>query len=57
MNFIQENLSTIIVAAIVFGVIIAVTVRLIVNARRGKLSCGCGGHTSDKCGKCAAGTS
>ena len=49
MNFIRENLSTIIVAAIVFGVIIAVTVRLVVNARRGKLACGC-----EKCGKCAA---
>ncbi|GHV42351.1 hypothetical protein AGMMS49546_20640 [Spirochaetia bacterium] len=49
MNFIQENLSTIIVAVIVFGTLIAVTVRLIKNVRRGKLSCGC-----EKCGKCAA---
>jgi hypothetical protein len=48
MNFIRENISTIIVAAIVFGTLIAVTVRLIVNIRRGKLPCGCSG-----CSKCA----
>jgi hypothetical protein len=50
MNFIRDNLSTIIVAAIVFGILAAVTVRLIVNARRGKLACGCEG-----CSKCAVG--
>jgi hypothetical protein len=44
MAFIQANLSTIIVAAIVFGALVFIGFRLIRNFRQGKSPCGC-----DKC--------
>jgi hypothetical protein len=42
MDFIRENLSTIIVSVIVFGVLAVVLFRLINNFRKGKASCSCG---------------
>jgi hypothetical protein len=47
MEFIRANLSTIIVAIVVFGVLGLVVFNLVRNARKGKLACGCG---CDKCG-------
>jgi hypothetical protein len=41
MNFIRDNLSTIVVGALVFGLLAAALFRLIRAARRGQ--CGCGG--------------
>jgi hypothetical protein len=52
MEFIRANLSTIIVAILVFGVLGLVTFNLIRNARKGKSSCGCPG-----CDKCEAAAS
>jgi len=42
MDFIRENLSTIIVSIIMFGILGVVIFRLISNARKGKTACGCG---------------
>ncbi|MDR1352170.1 MAG: FeoB-associated Cys-rich membrane protein [Treponema sp.] len=48
MAFIQANLSTIIVAVIVFGILGFIGFRLVRNFRQGKSPCGCG------CDKCRA---
>ncbi|MFP3090669.1 FeoB-associated Cys-rich membrane protein [Treponema sp. TIM-1] len=45
--FISENLSTIIVGAIVLGIIAFALVRTILNLRKGRFPCGCG---CEKCG-------
>ena len=50
MDSIRANLSTIIVAALVFGILLLITLRLIQNKKKGKLSCGC------DCGCCASKT-
>ncbi|MDR0376291.1 MAG: FeoB-associated Cys-rich membrane protein [Spirochaetaceae bacterium] len=42
MDFIRANAGTIIVGSIVFGVLALIIVRLIVNLREGRTSCGCG---------------
>jgi hypothetical protein len=47
VDFIRTNLSTIIVAIVVFGVLGLVSFNLIRNIRKGKSACGCG---CDKCG-------
>ncbi|WP_162504748.1 FeoB-associated Cys-rich membrane protein [Treponema endosymbiont of Eucomonympha sp.] len=47
-HFLQENLSTVIVAAAVFGALAAVAARLIINRRKGKTTCGCG-HCAAGC--------
>jgi hypothetical protein len=41
MEFIQENMGTIIVGAVVLAVLAGVVIRLVQNARRGKSACGC----------------
>ncbi|MDR0708558.1 MAG: FeoB-associated Cys-rich membrane protein [Spirochaetaceae bacterium] len=46
MDFIRANLSTIVVAAAVFGVLGLVIFNLVRNIRKGKSACGCG---CDKC--------
>ncbi|MDR2798412.1 MAG: FeoB-associated Cys-rich membrane protein [Treponema sp.] len=46
--FILENLSTIIVGAVVLGIISFALVRTILNYRKGKSPCGCG---CDNCSK------
>jgi uncharacterized membrane protein YuzA (DUF378 family) len=50
MDFIRANLSTIIVAAIVFGVLGLIAFNLVRNIRKGKSACCCG---CDKCGASA----
>jgi hypothetical protein len=47
MDFIRDNISTIVVGAIVFGILGLALFRLIRSARRGKTICGCG-----NCGGC-----
>jgi hypothetical protein len=44
--FISENLSTILVSAVVLGFVAFALIRIILNLRKGKSSCGCG------CEKC-----
>ncbi|MDR1957427.1 MAG: FeoB-associated Cys-rich membrane protein [Treponema sp.] len=46
--FIAENLSTIIVGAVVLGIIAFALVRTILNFRKGKSPCGCG---CERCSK------
>jgi hypothetical protein len=40
--FISENLSTIIIGALVLGIITFALIRTILNSRRGRSPCGCG---------------
>jgi hypothetical protein len=47
-RFLQENLSTVIVAAAVFGALAVLIARLIINRRKGKTTCGCG-HCAAGC--------
>ncbi|MDR2051831.1 MAG: FeoB-associated Cys-rich membrane protein [Treponema sp.] len=47
MDFIRANLSTIIVAIAVFGVLGLISFNLVRNIRKGKSVCCCG---CDKCG-------
>jgi hypothetical protein len=42
MDFIRDNLSTIVVGALVFGVLALVLFKLIRNFRQGKNACSCG---------------
>ncbi|MDR1445151.1 MAG: FeoB-associated Cys-rich membrane protein [Treponema sp.] len=42
MDCIRDNLSTIVTAAVVFGILGLALFRLIRNIRRGQGSCGCG---------------
>ncbi|MDE6722947.1 MAG: FeoB-associated Cys-rich membrane protein [Eubacterium sp.] len=46
--FLTENLSTIIIAVIVIGILAAIIVKMIKDKKKGKSSCGCG------CENCAA---
>ena len=47
IHFILENLGTIIIAAVLLGVITLIVVSLIRKKKQGKSSCGC------NCGHCA----
>jgi hypothetical protein len=47
-GFISENLSTIVIGAVVLGIIACALVRTVQNVRKGGSPCGCG------CEKCAA---
>jgi hypothetical protein len=56
MDFIKDNLSTIVVGAIVFGVLALVLFHLIRSLRQGKGGCpcgcsGCGGREKAKRGR------
>ncbi len=42
MDLILENLSTLIIAAVLIAVIICVIVRMLRDQKQGKSSCGCG---------------
>jgi hypothetical protein len=53
MDFIRANLSTIIVAVVVFGILGLTGFNLLRNIRKGKSPCGCG---CEKCGASAAKT-
>lgn len=46
LAFLQANLATIVVAAVVFGVWIAVVVKMIRDHKAGKGGCSCGGGCS-----------
>lgn len=48
LAFLTANLSTIIIAVIVIGILAAVIVKMIKDKKKGKSSCGCG------CENCAA---
>lgn len=47
LEFIHNNIATIAVSALLFGVVVAIIVRLVKNKKQGKSSCGCG------CSNCA----
>ncbi len=47
MNLIMENLSTLIIAAVLIAVIVCVIVHMFRDHKHGKSSCGCG------CSSCA----
>ena len=47
MEWLQQNVGTIVVAAVVACMIAALAIKLISDKKRGKSSCGCG------CGGCA----
>ncbi|MGN0459791.1 MAG: FeoB-associated Cys-rich membrane protein [Ruminococcus sp.] len=42
LEWLMNNISTIIVGMIVLAVIIAIVIRMIKNKKRGKTSCNCG---------------
>ncbi|MDR0688908.1 MAG: FeoB-associated Cys-rich membrane protein [Spirochaetaceae bacterium] len=48
-TFVSENLSTIIIGAVVLGLVAFALVRTILNLRKGRSACGCGCG----CGGCA----
>jgi hypothetical protein len=54
MDFITNNLSTIVVGAAVFGVLALALFRLIRRIRRGQSPCGCAGCTGCAEGKNSA---
>ncbi len=47
LEFIQNNIATIAISALLLGVVVAIVVRLVKNKKQGKSSCGCG------CSNCA----
>ncbi|MDR2376897.1 MAG: FeoB-associated Cys-rich membrane protein [Treponema sp.] len=49
MDFIQDNLSTIIAGTLVFGLLGFVLFRLIRKARRGESACSCGCSRASGC--------
>ena len=42
LNFLQENLPTILVSAVVLAAVVAVVVKMVRDKRKGKSSCSCG---------------
>jgi hypothetical protein len=42
MEFLKNNAGNIVVGFIVFGILVSVLVRLMLNIRKGKSACGCG---------------
>ena len=42
LDFLKENLSTIIIGLIVLGVVIGIVVKMIKDKKNGKNSCNCG---------------
>lgn len=47
LEFIQNNIATVAISALLLGVVVAIIVRLVKNKKQGKSSCGCG------CSNCA----
>ncbi|MDR2841792.1 MAG: flagellar biosynthesis protein FlhA [Spirochaetaceae bacterium] len=41
MNFIGDNISTIVVGAVVFAILLTIVVRQVIKIRKGKSGCGC----------------
>ncbi|MDR0450374.1 MAG: FeoB-associated Cys-rich membrane protein [Treponema sp.] len=54
MEFLKTNAGNIIVGFIVFAILISLTVRLILNIRKGKTGCACGCGSCPKRGERAA---
>ncbi len=52
LQFLKENLATIIVAAIVFGLMAWVVIHKVVQSKKGVSSCGCGCSGCSEAGKC-----
>lgn len=52
INWLTENLSTIVISLILLAVVIFITVRLIKDKRSGKSSCGCGCDSCALRGEC-----
>ena len=52
MNWLMENLSTILVGAAVAALVVLVIVRMVKSRRSGKSSCGCGCAGCPMGGKC-----
>lgn len=42
LSWLLQNLSTIIIGAILLAIIVLIIVRMVGNKRKGKSSCGCG---------------
>lgn len=47
IGFIVDNLATILLSAVIFGLFIGIIVKLVRDRRKGKSSCGC------DCGHCS----
>lgn len=47
IGFIVDNLATILISAVIFGLFIGIIVKLVRDRRKGKSSCGC------DCGHCS----
>ncbi|NCB50340.1 MAG: FeoB-associated Cys-rich membrane protein [Clostridia bacterium] len=42
LSFIASNLATIVVGAVVFGIVAAVVIKMVRDKKKNKFSCGCG---------------
>lgn len=51
-KWLSENISTVIIAAILLVALTAIAVKLIKNKKQGKSSCGCGCKGCALCEKC-----
>lgn len=49
LEFIMQNLATIIIAIVLLAVVALITVRMVSNKKKGKSSCNC----SSSCGGCS----
>lgn len=54
-KWLVNNLSTIIIAAVLLGALLAIAIKLIKDKKRGKSSCGCNCKGCALCGKCHGG--
>ncbi len=55
ITWFSENIATIIICAVLIGIVAAIIAHMIINRKKGKSSCGCGcancamsGHCHDK---------
>lgn len=46
LAFMQQNMATILISAVVFGLVAAVAIKMIKDRRKGASGCGCG---CDRC--------
>ena len=50
--WILGNMATIIICAVLIGIVVAIIVSMVKNKRRGKTSCGCGCSDCPMSGSC-----
>ncbi len=50
--WILGNMATIIICAVLIGIVVAIVVSMVKNKRRGKSSCGCGCANCPMSGSC-----